>query len=94
VCLAEDVHRIGPYRDEIRGRGAYVAFLARVIGKLPGYRLEVGEIHALTAGGAFAEIRETVLRDGVALVTPEALYFGFDGAGQIARVRVYVQQAP
>src|SRR5687768_13401833 len=39
--LAEDVHRIGPFADEVRGRDAYVEFLAGVIPKLPHYALDV-----------------------------------------------------
>jgi hypothetical protein len=36
--LAEDVHRTGPFLDEVRGRDAYVEFLAGVIPKLPELR--------------------------------------------------------
>ena len=90
--LAPDVHRTGPYCDEVRGRDAYVAFLADVIAKLPGYALDVARIRSLAGGGAIAEIAETIDRDGARFRTPEALLFEFDAAGRIARVDVYIKQ--
>ena len=92
--LAPDVHRTGPYCDEVRGRDAYVAFLARVIPQLPNYALDVARIRAIAGGGAVAELSETIDRDGGRFRTPEALLFEFDGAGQIARVDVYIKQPP
>jgi uncharacterized protein (TIGR02246 family) len=92
--LAPDVHRTGPYGDDVRGRDAYVAFLADVIPKLPNYALDVARIRALESGGAVVELSETIDRDGGRFRTPEALLFEFDAAGRIARVDVFIKQPP
>jgi hypothetical protein len=47
ACLAPDVHRTGPYLDEVRGRDAYRDFLAGVVPKLEGYALEVHAVEPL-----------------------------------------------
>ena len=52
ACLAEDVHRTGPYRDEVRGREAYVAFLSKVIPSLRDYDLVVSQAHAIGSDAA------------------------------------------
>ena len=91
--LAPDVHRTGPYCDEVRGRDAYVAFLADVIPKLPNYALEVARTRPIAGGGVVVELSETIDRDGRRFTTPEALLFEFDAAGRIARVDVYIKQA-
>ena len=92
--LAEDVHRTGPFLDEVRGRDAYVAFLADVIPKLPNYALDVARIRPIEGGGAVAELSETIDRNGARFTTPEALLFEFDGDGRIARVDVFIKQPP
>ena len=91
--LAPDVHRTGPYCDEVHGREAYVAFLTGVIPKLPNYALDVARIRAIAGGGAVVELSETIDRDGARFRTPEALLFEFDRDGRIARVDVYIKQA-
>jgi hypothetical protein len=90
--LAEDVHRTGPFLDEVRGRAAYVAFLADVIPKLPNYALDVARIRAIDGGGAVVELSETIDRKGARFTTPEALLFEFDAAGRIARVDIFIKQ--
>lgn len=92
--LAEDVHRTGPFLDEVRGRDAYVEFLAGVIPKLPNYALDVARIRPIAGGGAVVELSETIDRKGLRYTTPEALLFEFDAAGRIARVDVYIKRPP
>lgn len=92
--LAEGVHRTGPYCDEVRGRDAYVAFLADVMAKLPNHALDVARIRPIEGGGAVVELSETIDRNGGRFRTPEALLFGFDASGRIARVDVYLKQPP
>ena len=92
--LAEDVHRTGPYLDEVRGRDAYVEFLAGVIEKLPNYQLDVERIRAIAGGGAIVELAETIDRKGARFRTPEALLFEFDADGRIARVDIYIKTSP
>ena len=92
--LAADVHRTGPYLDEVRGRDAYIEFLAGVIPKLPNYALDVARIRPIAAGGAVVELSETIDRDGARYRTPEALLFEFDTTGRIARVDVYIKRPP
>lgn len=94
ATLAPDVVRVGPYGDTYAGRDAYVAFLAELMPRLPGYRLEVHRVvRDPGAGVAVAELSETVTVDGAPLVTPESLVFDLDGDGRIRRVAVYIQRA-
>lgn len=93
-CLAEDVHRTGPYRDEVRGRQAYVAFLAKVIPSLRDYDLVVSRVRELGADSALVELSEFATVDDVRHEHPELLVFGFDAAGSIRRVDVYLKHAP
>ncbi len=90
-CLAEDVHRTGPYGDVVHGREAYVAFLAKVIPSLAGYELRVARVRAVGEASAVVELSETAEIDGVRRETPELLLFDFDAAGLIARVDVYIK---
>jgi limonene-1,2-epoxide hydrolase len=92
--LADDVHRTGPFLDEVRGRDAYVAFLSGVIPQLPNYELDVARIRPIEGGGALVELSETIDRKGLRYQTPEALLFEFDAAGRIARVDVYIKRPP
>jgi len=94
ACLSEDVQRIGPYLDVIRGKEAYVEFLAGVIPTLPNYELKVHEVRPLDGGSALALLSETLDRDGVRTEFPEALVFYFDDAGLIQRVDIYIKQPP
>jgi hypothetical protein len=92
--LAADVHRTGPYHDDVRGRDAYVAFLAGVIPKLSNYALDVARIREIAGGAAIVELSETIDRKGARFTTPEALLFEFDAAGRIARVDIFIKQPP
>jgi len=92
--LADDVHRTGPFLDEVRGRDAYVEFLAGVIPKLPNYALDVARIRPIAGGGALVELSETIDRKGLRYTTPEALLFEFDADGRIARVDVFIKRPP
>ena len=93
-CLAEDVHRTGPYLDEVRGREAYVAFLARVIPAMKNYELVVHRVRKLDDETALVELSEILDLEGVRTECPEAILFGFDGQGLIRRVDIYIKQPP
>ena len=92
--LADDVHRTGPFLDQVHGKQAYVGFLARVVPALRNYALDVARIRALEGGGALVELSESMDRDGGRRTYPEALLFGFDAAGRIARVDIFIKQPP
>jgi hypothetical protein len=94
ACLAEDVHRTGPYRDEVRGRDAYVAFLSKVIPSLRDYDLVVSRVREIGADSAVVELSEFATVDGARREHPELLLFDFDAAGKIRRVDVYLKTAP
>jgi ketosteroid isomerase-like protein len=89
AALDPDVERIGPYRDEYRGRDAYAAFLQTTLSALSGYALEVVR---LVADGTTAavELNETVDDDGARLRTDETVVFEVANR-LITRVRVYLQ---
>ncbi|MGH9025110.1 MAG: nuclear transport factor 2 family protein [Acidimicrobiia bacterium] len=88
-CVADDVHRVGPYGDEYQGKGDYVAFIADTLPRLRDYRMEVARV--VVAGDlVIAELSETVGADGRLLCTPEALVFDFDH-GRISHIAVYTQ---
>jgi hypothetical protein len=88
TCLADDVHRTGPYLDSVRGRQAYVDFLAGVIPSLRGYELKVFRTRRLDDGSALVELSETVERDGVRTEFPEVILFEFNDGGRIQRVDI------
>jgi hypothetical protein len=89
ATLADDVERMGPYRDVYRGRDAYASFLAGTITGLGGYRLDVDRVHV--AGPVVTvELRETVDDGDARLETSEAVVFDTAG-GHITRVAVYLQ---
>ena len=92
--LADDVHRTGPFLDDVRGKRAYVEFLAGVIPELANYALDVARIRALEDGTALVELSESMDRDGRRETHPEALLFEFDGAGRIARVDIFIKRVP
>jgi len=94
TCLAENVHRTGPYLDVVRGRVAYVAFLAGVIPTLRSYDLRVARVRALGSASAVVELSEFADLNGVRTEFPEVLLFDFDEAGSIQRIDVYIKQAP
>lgn len=89
ATLAPDVVRMGPYRDEYRGRDDYVAFLRAAVTPLGGYELSIGTVH--DAGRTIVvELTETVDDGDARLRTDEAVVFEVGDAG-IARVAVYLQ---
>lgn len=90
-CLAAEVCRTGPFLDVVRGRDAYVAFLAEVVPKLRGYRLDVHEVRALADGGAVARISESMERGGVRETHPELICFDFDAEGRIQAIDIYLK---
>jgi len=94
ACLAADVHRTGPYLDEVRGRQPYVDFLSRVLPTLSNYELNVARIRPLAPRSAIVELSETVDVGGARKEFPEALLFDFDAQGLIARIDVYIKQPP
>jgi ketosteroid isomerase-like protein len=93
-CLADDVHRTGPYLDVVEGQRAYTDFLAGVLPTLPSYTLTVHRIRRLGDHSAVVELSETLEVGGVSTEYPELLLFDIDGTGRIARVDVYIKQPP
>jgi ketosteroid isomerase-like protein len=92
ACVAEDVERVGPFRDEKQGRTDYRDFLAAVIGSLAGYRLDVQRIWS-DGAHAVAQLSETLDVDGHARRTDEAIVLDIGPDGLITRVEVYLQRA-
>jgi SnoaL-like domain len=90
--ISEDLYRVGPFGDVVTGKQAYVEFLSSLLPTLVDYRLEVTRVHPLVDGGAVVELSEYLDVDGVNQRFPEAIFFGLDGAGKIARVTIYIQQ--
>ena len=89
AALAPDIERIGPYRDNYRGREPYAKFLAETIDSLGGYQLDIDRVH--TDGGIVTvELRETVDDGDARLETAEAVVFDTTD-GLITRVAVYLQ---
>ncbi len=89
ATLADDVERMGPYRDAYRGREEYAGFLAGTVTALSGYQLDVDRIHV--AGSVVCvELRETVDDGDERLETSEAVVFE-TGGGHITKVAVYLQ---
>ncbi len=93
-CLAPSVERTGPYLDTVRGRDAYVAYLARVIPSLPNYALTLRRLRRFSDTSAVVELSETLDVHGVSTEFPEALFFDFDRDGRIVRVDIYIKQPP
>jgi|SRR4029453_2668329 hypothetical protein len=94
ACLAEDVRRVGPYRDVVRGKRAYVDFLSRVIPTLKNYELRVGRVRDLDAHAAVVELSEIADVDGVRTEFPEVILFELDEVGAIRGVDIYMKQPP
>lgn len=92
--LAEDIHRTGPYLDEVRGRQAYADYLAGVISTLENYELVVKRRREIEDGDILVELSEFLEVDGVRREYPEALLFGFDATGRIRRVDIFIKQPP
>jgi limonene-1,2-epoxide hydrolase len=96
ACLAPGVERIGPYRDEFRGRAEYAEFLQNTITALSGYELAIAGMIA-DGNRVAVELSETVDDGDGRLHTDETVLFDVTD-GLIARVAVYLQtserQAP
>lgn len=90
-CVAEDVTRVGPYRDLKVGRDDYRSFLAETITALDGYVLAVQRIWS-DGERAVAQLSETLTIDGRARRTDEAIVLDLGDDGLIHRVEVYLQR--
>jgi ketosteroid isomerase-like protein len=96
ACLADDGFvRVGPWGDEYPDKAEYVAFIADLMPKLPGYEMRVERVtYSADQRVAVAELTETVDVDGRRHATPEALVFDLDGDhenGRIRRIQVFIQ---
>lgn len=95
-CLSDDGFvRVGPWGDTYRGKAEYVAFIADLMPKLPGYEMRVDRVtYSADRGVAFVELTETVDVDGGRHATPEAILFDLDGEEEnprIRRIQVFIQ---
>ena len=96
ACLADDGFvRVGPWGDEYTGKAEYVAFIADLMPRLPGYEMRVDRVtYSADQRIAVVELTETVDVDGRRHATPEALVFDLDGGPEnrrIRRIQVFVQ---
>jgi ketosteroid isomerase-like protein len=96
ACLSDDgFARVGPWGDEYADKAAYVAFIADLMPKLPGYEMRVDRVtYSVDQQLAVAELTETVDVDGRRHPTPEALVFDLHGESANARIRriqVFIQ---
>jgi hypothetical protein len=94
TCVAEDLERTGPFLDVIRGRKAYVEFLAGAVSALENYELKVSRVRAVAGGSALVELSEIMDQDGRRTEHPEVLLFDFDAAGLIRRIDIYIKRVP
>jgi hypothetical protein len=90
ACLADDFTRVGPYGDTYEAKADYVAFIADLMPRLPGYSMDVSRVTYAGEVGV-AELSETVELNGRPHRTPEALVFELDSTGLIIRVEVFIQ---
>ena len=58
-CLADDVHRTGPYLDVVHGKQAYVDFLSSVLPSLQDDELKVSRVRTFDGRSALVELSET-----------------------------------
>jgi ketosteroid isomerase-like protein len=96
ACLADDGFvRVGPWGDEYADKAEYIAFIADLMPKLPGYEMRVDRVTYSGDGRvAVVELSETVDVDGKPHRTPEALVFDLVGGGDgdhIRRIQVFIQ---
>ena len=91
-CVAEDITRVGPFRDVKVGRQDYRDFLAATIEALDGYRLDVQRIWS-DGEHAVAQVSETLNVEGRPRRTDEAIVLEVGADGLIQRVEVYLQRA-
>src|SRR4029079_16291609 len=89
-CIADDVVRVGPYRDRYAGREEYLAFIADLMPKLKGYVMKFGSVTYSNDMLAYAELTETVQVDVKPMVTSEVLVFELTGDGRIPRVEILI----
>ena len=96
ATLHSDVLRNGPYRDDFRGRDAYVEFLRSIFAWMRDYELTIarsfGEVSADGSGCVCVELAETVTIDEARLRTDEAIVFDLRD-GLISRVQVFLQRS-
>lgn len=95
-CLSDDgFSRVGPWGDEYPDKAAYVAFIADLMPRLPGYDMRVDRVaYSADERLAVVELTETVDVDGRRHPTPEALVFDLEGDGangRIRRIQVFIQ---
>ena len=90
-CVAEDITRVGPFRDVKTGRDDYRAFLAETIEALDGYVLAVQRIWS-DGERAVAQLSETLNVAGRPRRTDEAIVLDIGADGLIHRVEVYLQR--
>ena len=96
ACLADEGFvRVGPWGDEYPDKAAYLAFIAELVPRLPGYEMRVDRVtYSADQRLAVVELTETVDVDGRRHATPEALVFDLDGDGgqaRIRRIQVFIQ---
>jgi ketosteroid isomerase-like protein len=96
ACLSDDgFARVGPWGDEYADKAAYVAFIADLMPKLPGYEMRVDRVtYSADQQLAVVELTETVDVEGRRHPTPEALVFDLDGEpanARIRRIQVFIQ---
>jgi ketosteroid isomerase-like protein len=96
ACLSDDgFTRVGPWGDEYPDKAEYVAFIADLMPKLPGYEMRVDRVtYSADRRTATVELTETVEVDGRPHATPEALVFDLDGdpeQGRISRIQIFIQ---
>jgi len=91
ACVAEDVYRVGPYRDQKAGREDYQRFLAETIEALDDYHLDVQRIWS-DGTHVVAQLSETLTMEGRPRRTDEAIVLDIGPDGLIARVEVYLQK--
>ena len=68
-----------------------MAFIADLMPKLGGYAMKLDRVTYVSGARAYAELSETVERDGKPMRTPEVLVFELNSVGRIARVDVFIQ---
>ena len=90
-CIADDIVRVGPYRDRFSGRHDYMDFIADLMPKLKGYAMDLDRVTYASDARAYAELSETVEFDGKPMRIPEVLVFELNSVGRIARVDVFIQ---
>ncbi len=93
ACVSPTVVRRGPFADDFEGREPYLEFLRRTMPALPGYRMDLDRV-AVSEGAAgprvYAELRETVVMGGEAVVTDECLVF--EVGERIDSVSIYIRR--